>query len=59
MGGCIVDWERGLDPWHEDAFPDKFKSQAPHKGERKAGWLALDWTGNAIGFAEDGCEYEF
>lgn len=46
-------WERGLDPWHEDAFPDEFKHVGT-KGERRAGWYALDWCGNVIGFVADG-----
>jgi hypothetical protein len=57
MGGSIHDWERGLDPWHKDAFPDEFKTAAPHQGEqRKTGWYALDWCGNIIGFVADGEE---
>ena len=47
---------RSLDPWHVDAFPDEFK-YAGTTGERAAGWLALDWCGNAIGFIPDGTIY--
>ena len=53
MGGSVHDWERGLDPWHVDAFPEEFKYAAPNQGERKMGWLALDWCGNVIGFKPD------
>jgi hypothetical protein len=53
MGGSIADWERGLDPWHRDAFPDEFKGRAPHRGKRKEGWVALDWCGNIVGFVPD------
>lgn len=54
MGGSVHDWERGLDPWHRDAFPDKFKDSAPNQGVRSNGWSALDWCGNVIGFLPDG-----
>ena len=57
MGGSIHDWERALDPWHEDAFPDDLKSQAPNRGARVSGWMALDWCGNAILFIQDGTHY--
>ena len=53
MGGAIHDWERGLDPWHRDAFPDEFKDQVGH-GERREGWFALDAWGNVIGWQPDG-----
>lgn len=53
MGGSVADWERSLDPWHQDAFPDEFKDKAPNKGKRKEGWMALDWCGNPIGFLPD------
>ena len=46
--------ERGLDPWHTDAFADEFKHAAPNTGERKEGWYELDWCGNVIGFIPDG-----
>lgn len=49
-------WERGLSPWHEDAFPDEFKQQAPEHGERKSGWYELDSFQNQIGFVPDGTE---
>lgn len=53
MGGSVWDWERGLDPWHRDAFPDELKEQVPLCGERKEGWLALDAWGNVIGWQPD------
>lgn len=46
-------WERGLSPWHKDAFPDEFKSAAPEQAERKEGWFLLDAYGNSIGFIPD------
>lgn len=45
-------WERGVDPWHADAFPDEFK-HAGTKGPRKQGWFLVDGHGNAIGFVPD------
>lgn len=47
-------WERGLSPWHRDAFPDEFKNRVPEQGKRKSGWFELDWCGNAIGWVPDG-----
>lgn len=47
-------YERGLDPWHSEAFPDGFKKFAPNQGERKGGWFLNDAFGNNIGFIEDG-----
>lgn len=46
-------WERSLDPWHSDAFPEEFK-YAGVTGKRKSGWLGLDWVGNPIIFIPDG-----
>jgi hypothetical protein len=55
MGGSVHDWHRGLDPWHEDAFPgDTPKPDRLSKGQRKGGWYALDAYGNEIGFVADG-----
>ena len=48
----VFKWERGLDPWHADAFPSEFR-HAGTTGERRAGWLGLDWVGNAIIFVAD------
>lgn len=53
--GSVHFFERGLDPWHSDAFPDKFKFVGK-TGERKEGWFAIDGYGNAIGFIPDGAE---
>lgn len=47
-------WERSKSPWHADAFPLEFKDRAPELGDRKTGWLEIDWCGNAIGFVPDG-----
>lgn len=57
-GGLIYGWERGPDPWHQDAFPDELRDQAPHMGERSIGWFGLDWCGNIILFLPDGSEWE-
>lgn len=59
MGGSIQGLERGLDPWHIEAFPDELKAQMEQvadvtRGERKGGWFALDYWGNTIGFYRDG-----
>lgn len=48
-------WERGLDPWHEDAFPDQFRSVGS-KGARRGGWFLVDGFTNYIGFVPDGSE---
>jgi hypothetical protein len=50
-------WERGLDPWHADAFPDEFKA-AGGAGERKAGWFGVDAFGNTVLWIPDGTEIE-
>ena len=48
-------WERGLDPWHVDAFPDEFKDTPTfNRGARKEGWFGVDWVGNPILFVADG-----
>lgn len=54
LGGCIHDWERSLDPWHEEAFPDDLKHAAPRGGKRLTGWMALDAWGNPLMFLADG-----
>lgn len=49
-------YERGLDPWHADAFPDEYRALAPIRGgKRREGWFLLDGWGNPIGFYPDGC----
>jgi hypothetical protein len=50
-------WERDLDPWHEDAFPEGFKHGGT-VGPRKSGWFLVDGYDNSIGFIEDGTEVE-
>jgi hypothetical protein len=47
-------WERGVDPWHRDGFPDEFKDLAPSQSYPPGqGWLLIDWCGNVIGFVSD------
>jgi len=58
MGGSIHDWERGLDPWHAQAFPAHLADRAPNQAERKGGWFALDYWKNEIGFIADGDAYD-
>jgi hypothetical protein len=63
MGGSIHDWERSSDPWHKDAFKgvpvdEKQIDAFANRGERKEGWMALDWCGNPLGFVPDGEEFE-
>lgn len=53
-GGAVHDWERSLDPWHADAFPDEFKGAALSSGKRKTGWMALDAFSNPVAFVPDG-----
>jgi hypothetical protein len=48
-------WERSLDPWHADAFPDEFKFVGT-TGERKSGWMGIDWCGNCVAWVPDGTE---
>lgn len=49
------EYERGVDPWHRDAFPAEFKDQAPRQENPRAeGWYELDWCGNVINFIPDG-----
>ena len=47
-------WERSKSPWHADAFPAEFKDRAPEQGDRKTGWIEIDWCGNVIGWVPDG-----
>jgi hypothetical protein len=56
MHRSVVDFERSLDPWHEDAFPAELR-EAGTTGKRQEGWMALDWCGNPLGFIPDGTEY--
>lgn len=58
-GYPIEEWERTLDPWHRDAFPEHLQDQIPCAGEaRKEGWIGYDWAGNPIIFVADGTEIE-
>jgi hypothetical protein len=57
MGGSIHSWERSVDPWHQDAFPEEFKGIGT-TGKRQAGWDGLDWCGNTITFVADGTVLE-
>lgn len=50
-------YERSLDPWHADAFPLEFR-HAGTTGERKSGWMGVDWVGNPLIFVPDGTEME-
>ena len=69
MGGSIHDWERGVSPWHVDAFKgtgltDEQLDNAVcvgvakgvERGVRQEGWFALDAWGNQIAFVADGTE---
>lgn len=56
MGGSVHSYERCLDPWHKDAFPDHLRG-AGRGGKRRHGWMALDAWGNPIGFFRDGEEF--
>lgn len=68
MGGCIHDWERGLDPWHVDAFRGTGLSDEQldnavclgvdgvGRGVRQEGWHGIDGAGNQICFVADGTE---
>ena len=51
----VDSWERSLDPWHEDAFPEEFR-HIGSGGIRKEGWMGIDWCGNPIVFIADGTE---
>lgn len=53
-------FERGKDPWHRDAFNgfDEEVRSLFKDGDRKEGWLVLDWCENVLGFIPDGTKYE-
>lgn len=55
LGGTVHSYERGIDPWHAEAFPEPFSTIMP-KGERRHGWFALDGVGNQIVFIPDGTD---
>ena len=57
VGGFVVEWVRGLDPWHPDVFPLGVRVVLLAlwlPGERRSGWEGLDWAGNMIIFVADG-----
>lgn len=56
-GDIIHSLERGLDPWHRDAFPEEFKDSAKG-GVRVEGWFCLDWYGSVVGFIPDGFDFK-
>lgn len=50
-------WERGLDPFHADAFKGlerELGGNPGSSGERGSGWFLLDGHQNTIGFVPDG-----
>ena len=50
-------YERGIDPWHEDAFEgleSELGGNPGATGERSGGWFLIDGHGNAIGWVPDG-----
>lgn len=49
----VWEWERGLDPWHRDAFTGTGVDTGSN-GERKGGWFGLDRWGNQITWCPDG-----
>lgn len=49
-------WERGGDPFHADAFKGTELAGFGSKGERRKGWMAIDWCENPIGFVPDGTQ---
>jgi hypothetical protein len=53
LGGSVHDYERGIDPFSRECMPSEFQHHFPDK-PASTGWLALDWCGNIIGFAQDG-----
>lgn len=57
--GDVTEWERGLDPWHADAFKGTpMEGTVNRTGERQSGWYGLDWCGNVISWVPDGAETE-
>lgn len=58
MGGSVADWERGIDPFSRECFPDEFQNFFEDRPAEK-GWLALDWCGNIIGFIADGNSFRY
>jgi hypothetical protein len=71
LGGSIHDWERGLSPWHVDAFKGTGVSDTQldnavcvgvargvERGVRQEGWFAVNGWGDYIGFVPDGTDVE-
>lgn len=60
-----VAWfERGLDPWHPDAFVGiegiHEAKAAMHDGSsRRSGWYAVDYCGNTVGWYADGTKLKY
>ena len=53
LGGSVHDYERGKDPFSRECMPVEFQDQFLDV-PASTGWLALDWCGNVIAFAQDG-----
>lgn len=48
-------YERGVDPWHADAFiGTPGEGRIGNTGERRGGWFLLDGYGTEIGWVPDG-----
>lgn len=57
--GWVDHWERGIDPWHADAFRGTpAEGRFENTGKRSTGWEAIDWVGNVVGFVADGTPIE-
>lgn len=53
-------YERGLDPWHAEAFAGLERELGVNPGTtgpRSEGWFLIDGFGNAIGFVPDGTPF--
>lgn len=51
-------WERSEDPFHAEAFPLEYRKAISTNEPRRAGWMAIDYVENPIGFVADGTECE-
>lgn len=51
-------FERGLSPWHRDAFPKEFQHLFPSDTTRQEGYFELDYWGNPVAWIPDGTEME-
>jgi hypothetical protein len=49
-------WERGMDPWHPDAFRgiEELEPLPRCESPRASGWFEVDWCGNEVGWLPDG-----